>query len=61
MPHRRRKLPGSFQDELGELVKRIAPPEGQSRSSSETAKRSTAGSTTEMNDSLFEQAWRKDR
>ena len=60
MPQGRQKSPGSFQDELGGLIDRVAPREQKQRpETDERGKR--ARNAAELNDRLFENAWRKDR
>ena len=59
MTHRRRKLPGSFQDELGGVIERIAPPEHDELPSRSRPRKPPVKNTGELNDRLFEKAWRK--
>jgi hypothetical protein len=61
MPKGRQKAPGSFQDELGCVIDRVAradrtPP----AKPKETRERGTLD-PAEMNDRPFERAWHKDR
>jgi hypothetical protein len=59
MTHRRQRLPGSFQDELGGVIERITPTESKSlKRPKEPAERNSSDSV-EVNDCLFERAWRK--
>ena len=59
MTHRRPKQPGSFQDELGVLIERIAPPAPKSQPKPEKPKERGVSSAAELNDRLFEKGWRK--
>ena len=60
MPHRRQKLPGSFQDELDELIERVAPSEPKAPAKPRETDKPRIRDTAELNDRLFERAWRKD-
>jgi hypothetical protein len=55
MPQGRQKSPGSFQDELGGVIERIAPDEWTRPPRPETTEPLKKG-PTELNDQLF---WRK--
>ena len=59
MTHRRPKSPGSFQDELGGLIERVAPPDRKLPAKPEKPERNPVKDTGELNDRLFEKAWRK--
>lgn len=58
MPHRRQKSPGSFQDELDGLIERVAPPEPRPRTKPAKPSEQRVQDTAELNDRLFERAWR---
>ena len=55
MPQGRRKSPGSFQDELGEVIERIAP-EDRTRPPKPEKTETPEKGTAEPNDRLF---WRR--
>lgn len=59
MTHRRQKSPGSFQDELGGVIERIAPPKHDEAPTRDKPKRRPVKDTAQVNDFLFEKAWRK--
>jgi hypothetical protein len=59
MTHRRSKSPGSFQDELGDLIERVAPPDREVPVKPGKPDRQPVKDTAELNDRLFEKAWRK--
>ena len=59
MTHRRPKSPGSFEDELGGLIERVAPPDREPTTKQDKADRHPVKDTAELNDRLFEKAWRK--
>jgi hypothetical protein len=59
MTHRRPKSPGSFQDELGGLIERVAPPAREVSTKPDRPDRQPVKDTAELNDRLFEKAWRK--
>ena len=61
MPKGRQKLPGSFQDELGGVIDRVAPAKPKERARPDEAEKNQVSNTVELNDRLFEKAWRKDR
>ena len=58
MTHRRQKSPGSFQDELGGLIERVAPSDSEVPAKPGRAHRQPVKGTAELNDRLFEKAWR---
>ena len=58
MTHRRPKSPGSFQDELGDLIERVAPPVSEVPAKPGRACRQPVKDTAELNERLFEKAWR---
>lgn len=58
MTHRRPKSPGSFQDELGGLIERIAPPGREAAATPTKSEKQPAKDTAEINHRLFEMAWR---
>lgn len=55
MPNRRRKSPGSFQDELGGVIERMGPHDWKASSKSDKIERPVKNSA-ELNDRLF---WRR--
>lgn len=59
MTHRRQKSPGSFQDELGGVIERITPTEPKSLRRPKEPKERDPSDSAEVNDRLFESAWRK--
>jgi hypothetical protein len=59
MTHRRPKSPGSFRDELGGLIQRVAPPDRGIQTKPDKPDRQPVKDTGELNDRLFEKAWRK--
>ena len=59
MTHRRPRSPGSFQDELGGVIERIAQPDLKRRPKPGKPKKRGVSNATELNDRLFEKAWRK--
>ena len=59
MTHRRPRSPGSFQDELGGVIERIAPPDRDAPAKPNKPERRAVGDTAELNERLFEKAWRK--
>ena len=61
MTHRRQKSPGSFQDELGGVIERITPAEPRPPAKPKTPKERGVSDPAEVNDRLFENAWRRDR
>ena len=58
MPHSREKSPGSFRDELGGLIKRVVPDEKTAREKPDKSHKRGVKNTAELNDRLFEQAWK---
>ena len=59
MTHRRPKSPGSFQDELGGLIERVAPSDRAVSTRPNRPDPKPVKNTAELNDRLFEKAWRK--
>ena len=59
MPHRRPRSPGSFRDELGDVIDRIAPAAGEPPAKPGKPKERGVSNTAELNDRLFVNAWRK--
>ena len=59
MTHRRQKSPGSFQDELGGVIERVAPADRKPTSKPEKREESHVRDTACLNDRLFERAWSK--
>ena len=56
MPHPREKSPGSFRDELGGVIERVAPNgEDRSQDARQVARKARSVDTAELNDRLFEQ------
>ena len=59
MTHRRPRAPGSFRDELGGVIERIAPAGGEPPAKPGKPKEQGVSNTAELNDCLFQNAWRK--
>ena len=59
MTHRRPRSPGSFQDELGGVIERIAQADPKRRPKPAEPKERGVSDAAELNDRLFEKAWRK--
>ena len=59
MPHSREKSPGSFRDELGGLIERVVPNEKTARVKHDKSQKQGVKDTAELNERLFEQAWKK--
>ena len=59
MPHSREKSPGSFRDELGRVIERVAPNEKTAPTKSGKPGKQRVKDTAELNDRLFERAWKK--
>lgn len=59
MPHPREKSPGSFRDELGGVIERVVPKEKTARVKPDRSHKQSVKDTAELNDRLFEQAWKK--
>ena len=59
MTHRRPNSPGSYQDELGGVVERIAQTELKRRPKPGKPKERGVSNAAELNNRLFEKAWRK--
>ena len=60
MTHRRPK-PGSFQDDLGDVIERIAPADVKSKPGRQKTPERRISNSAELNDRLFENAWSKKR
>ena len=61
MMHRRPESPGSFQDDLGNVIERIARAEAESKPKARKPVGQPVSNGAELNDRLFEYAWRKSR
>jgi hypothetical protein len=59
MTHRRPRSPGSFQDELGGVIGRIAQPDRGAPAKPNKPEKRAVKDTAELNERLFEKAWRK--
>lgn len=59
MPHRRQKSPGSFRDELGGVIERIAPDDPKRSETPVEREKPRVRDPGELNSRLFESAWRK--
>ena len=59
MTHRRQKSPGSFQDELGGVIERIAPPNHDEAPKRDRQERPPVKDTAQVNDFLLEKVWQK--
>ena len=59
MPHPREKSPGSFRDELGSVIERVVPNEKADRVKPDGSQKRGVKDTAELNERLFEQAWKK--
>jgi hypothetical protein len=59
MTNRRSKSPGSFQDELSGVIERVAPQERIAPAKPGEPCKPVVKDTGELNDRLFEQAWKK--
>ena len=59
MTHRRQKSPGSFRDELGGVIERITPTEPKPEPKPQAPKERGVSDPAEVNDRLFQNAWRK--
>jgi len=59
MPHSREKSPGSFRDELGRVIDRVAPNEKTPLSEPGKPPKQGVKDPAELNDRLFEQAWKR--
>jgi len=59
MPHPREKSPGSFRDELGGVIERVVPNEKTARVKPDKSRKQAVKDTAELNDRLFEHAWKK--
>jgi hypothetical protein len=59
MPHSREKSPGSFRDELGGVIERVAPGEKTAPTKPDKPRQQRAKDTAELDGRLFEQAWKK--
>ena len=61
MTHRRPRSPGSFQDELGGVIERIAQTDPKRHPNPGKPKERGVSNAAELNERLFEKAWRKHR
>ena len=59
LPHPREKSPGSFRDELGGVIERVVPNEKTARMKPDQSHKQGVKNAAELNDRLFEQAWKK--
>ena len=59
MPHPREKSPGSFRDELGGVIERVAPNGTTDSKKPGKPREKRVSDTAELNDRLFEQVWKK--
>ena len=59
MPPRREKSPGSFQDELGRVIERVAPNYKAALTKPAEPHKQRVTDSAELNDRLFEQAWKR--
>ena len=59
MPHPREKSPGSFRDELGGVIERVAPNAKTAPKNPGKPREKRVSDTAELNDRLFDQAWKK--
>lgn len=59
MPHPREKSPGSFRDELGGVIERVAPNDKTAPARPGTPHKQSVKDMAELNDRLFERAWKK--
>lgn len=59
MPHSREKSPGSFRDELGGVIERVAPKDQAAPAKPGTPHKQALKDMAELNDRLFAQAWKK--
>lgn len=59
MPNRRQKSPGSFRDELGGVIERIAADDPKRPDRPVERERPKVRDPGELNSRLFESAWRK--
>lgn len=59
MPHSREKSPGSFRDELGGVIERVAPDGKTASARPGRPHEPRVRDTAELNERLFEQAWKK--
>jgi len=59
MPHPREKSPGSFRDELGGVIERVAPKDQAAPARRGKPHKQDLKDTAELNERLFEQAWKK--
>ena len=61
MPHSREKYPGSFRDELGGVIERVAPKDKAVPTDPAKPHKQRVTDSAELNDRLFEQAWKRPR
>jgi hypothetical protein len=59
MPRPREKSPGSFRDELGGVIERVAPNTKAVPTKPAKPHRQSVKDLAELNDRLFEQAWKR--
>ena len=59
MPHRRKRSPGSFRDELGGVIERIVPDEPKCPPRPVERDKPKIRDPGELNSRLFESVWRK--
>lgn len=59
MPHSREKSPGSFRDELGGVIERVAPKDKVAPTRPGRPHKQGLKDMAELNDRLFAQAWKK--
>ena len=59
MPHSREKSPGSFRDELGGVIERVAPKAKAAPARPGKPHKHDLKDMAELNDRLFAEAWKK--
>ena len=59
MTHRRPRSPGSFQDELGGVIERIVPKDRDAQAKPNKPEPQPVKDIADLNERLFEKAWRK--
>ena len=59
MTHRRPRSPGSFQDELGGVIERIVPKDRDAPAKRDKPEPQPVKDIADLNERLFEKAWRK--
>ena len=60
MPHRRKKSPGSFQDKLGGVIERVTRTDTKPPVERNKPEQRPVSDPAELNNRLFEKAWRRD-